>query len=266
MEGRSCIVTGAGTGIGPALATGLARAGAAVVLTGRRQSVLEAAVRQIQAQLDVDDENDTKSRRVFASPCDITQFDQIADLVADTEYLTGIPPTILINNAGTNALQKAENLTSEHWHTALELMLTAPFMLTRAMSDHMKVERYGRVINLASLQSFVAFPDSIPYAAAKTGVLGLTRSLAEVYSAIHGYDNVTCNAITPGYVQTDLTQSVFANVDQSERLASATILGRNSVPDDLTGAVVFLSSPAASYVTGQTLVVDGGFTTLGMRW
>jgi NAD(P)-dependent dehydrogenase (short-subunit alcohol dehydrogenase family) len=256
-------VTGGGTGIGPSLAMGLARAGASVVLTGRRQSVLETAARDIQAQLD---DQIHPSRRAFCSVCDITQFDQIAELVADAEYLTGIPPTILINNAGINVRQKAANLTSEHWQTSLGLMLTAPFMLARAMSSNMMKEKYGRIINLASLQSFSAFPNSIPYAAAKSGTLGLTRALAEAYSAPHGYENVTCNAIAPGYVKTDPTnETVFVDAELSDKLAAATLIGRNSVPEDLMGAVVFLSSPASSYITGQSLSVDGGFTALGLR-
>lgn len=247
-------------GIGAALATGLARAGASVVLTGRRQSILEDTAIQIQSQL-----GGESPPRAFCSPCDITDYSVIADLVEETEFLTGIPPTILINNAGINVRQKAEDLTSEHWQTSLELMLTAPFMLTRALSSNMQKEQYGRIVNIASLQSLQAFPNSIPYAAAKSGTLGLTRALAEAYSAPHGYANVTCNAIAPGYVKTELTKSVFDDAERSQRLADATMVGRNSVPEDLVGAALFFCSPAAHYVTGQTLPVDGGFSALGMR-
>lgn len=190
---------------------------------------------------------------------------QIPDLVHEAEYLTGIAPTILINNAGTNVRQPAESLTSDHFRTSFDVMLTAPFILTRALSQNMKKHKYGRVISLASLQSYQSFPNSIPYAAAKSGILGLTRALSEAYSPIHGYEGVTVNAISPGYVQTELTATVFADAERAQRLADSTVLGRNSVPEDLMGAVVFLASPAASYITGQTLSVDGGFTALGMR-
>jgi len=252
-----------------ALATGLARAGASVVLTGRRQAVLEEAATKIQAELDEQDTVDSGSSsapRAFCISCDITDFSTIADLVSEAEYLTGIPPTILINNAGLNVRQKAQALTSDHWNTSLQLMLTAPFMLTRAVSKNMQREQYGRVVNIASLQSYRAFPDSIPYAACKSGTLGLTRALAEAYCDPQGYPNVTVNAIAPGYVATELTASVFEDDAKSDRLAACTVLGRNSVPQDLAGACVFLCSPAAGYVTGQTLPVDGGFTALGLDW
>jgi NAD(P)-dependent dehydrogenase (short-subunit alcohol dehydrogenase family) len=246
-----------------------------VVLTGRRQGVLEEAVEAIRHQLIASfkeeeegskNGSDRTSHRAFCIAADITDYSGISRLVQEAEYLTGIPPTILINNAGINVRQKAESLTSEHWTTSVELMLTAPFMLTRAMSSHMKEQHYGRIVNIASLQSYAAFPDSIPYAACKAGTLGLTRALAEAYSPLHGYENVTCNAIAPGYVKTDLTKPVFDETDRVDRLAAATIAGRNSEPEDLVGAAIWLCSPAGAYVTGQTIPVDGGFSALGLRW
>ena len=264
LEGRSCIVTGGGTGIGAALATVLARAGAAVVLVGRRQAVLQETTTQIQATLDATNTDSTTRQppRAFCIPCDVSDFTSIAAVVKETEYLTGIPPTMLVNNAGTNVRQKAEDLTSDHFAQSFNLMLTAPFLLTRAMSGNMQKAKHGRVLNIASMQSFRAFPDSIPYAACKSGVLGLTRALAEAYSPAYGFEGVTVNAIAPGYVHTQLTQAVFEDEQRSQTLAAATILGRNSVPDDLAGACLFLCSPSASYITGQTLNVDGGFSAL----
>ena len=117
----------------------------------------------------------------------------------------------------------------------------------------------------ASLQSLRAFPNSIPYAASKSGVLGLTRALAEAYSPAYGYDGITCNAIAPGYVKTELTAAVFADEERAERLAARTLIGRNSVPEDLVGTAIFLCSEASAYVNAQTLYVDGGFTALGER-
>lgn len=270
LEGRACLVTGGGTGIGAALALGLARAGARVALTGRRVEPLQQSAEAIQAQLVSDGfdllQDDNMRNRAVAVPGDITNFESIPSILAECqEKMGGIPPTILINNAGVNVRQKAGDLEKHHWDQSLHLMLTAPFELTRAMSDNFVSEKYGRVISMASLQSYRAFPDSIPYAAAKSGVLGLTRALSEAYSTVNGYDGVTCNAIAPGYVKTELTASVFADQERSQRLADATLLGRNSVPDDLVGATLFLASPAAAYVTGQTLPVDGGFTALGLR-
>lgn len=268
LQGRSCLVTGGGTGIGAALAMGLARAGARVALTGRRVEPLEASCRQIREQLVADgypEHDDELLQRAVAVPGDVTDFDSIPGILAASDEKMGVPPTILINNAGVNVRQAVANLETRHWEQSLHLMLTAPFELTRAMSENFVSQKYGRVISMASLQSYRAFPDSIPYAAAKSGVLGLTRALSEAYSPEHGYHGVTCNAIAPGYVKTELTASVFADEERSKRLSAATLLGRNSVPQDLVGAAVFLASPAAAYVTGQTLPVDGGFTALGLR-
>lgn len=264
LEGRSCIVTGGGTGIGAALAMGLARSGARVVLVGRRLQLLEESAHDIQQQLLADGLADVEKRAV-AVPCDITDFSALPGLVQAAGDQTGIPPTILINNAGVNVRQKAGDLEHAHWQQSLDLMLTAPFVLTRALGDNFKSEQYGRIISMASLQSYQAFPDSIPYAAAKSGILGLTRAISEEYSPASGYTGVTCNAVAPGYVKTELTAAVFADPVRSQKLADATLLGRNSLPDDLVGAVIFLASPASAYVTGQTLPVDGGFTALGMR-
>lgn len=264
LEGRSCIVTGGGTGIGAALAMGLARSGARVVLTGRRLQPLEESAHAIQQQLLADGLADVETRAV-ALPCDITDFSALPSLVLAAADQTGVPPTILINNAGVNVRQQAADLEHGHWQQSLDLMLTAPFELTRALAENFQREQYGRIINMASLQSYRAFPDSIPYAAAKSGILGLTRALSEAYSPAYGYPGVTCNAVAPGYVKTELTAKVFADVERAQQLANATLLGRNSLPDDLVGAVIFLASPASAYVTGQTLPVDGGFSALGMR-
>lgn len=250
------------------------RAGGTVVITGRRKHVLDETVDVIRNNLlsttkgeeyEYVIENESDKQRVYGIPCDITDFDSIPDFIAQATDMAGIPPTILINNAGINVRQQAVDLTVDDWRKSLDLMLTAPFMLTRALSDNMKNAKYGRIVSIASLQSYQAFPDSIPYAAAKSGILGLTRALAEEYSTYHGYEGVTVNAIAPGFVKTNLTEVVFADIARAQRLADQTILGRNSQPEDLVGACIFFCSPASSYITGQTLNVDGGFTALGLR-
>ena len=265
LEGRTAIITGGGSGIGAALALGLARSGASVVLAGRREQPLKETCESIREHLRADGFGPGVEQRADFYPSDITNYEELPGLVEAARKITGAAPTILVNNAGINVRQPAAKLDPAHWQQSLDLMLTAPFMLTRAMSESMKQERYGRVISLASLQSFRAFPDSIPYASAKSGVLGLTRALSEEYSAPRGFEGVTCNAIAPGYVKTSLTKAVFDDKARSQRLADATLLGRNSVPGDLVGAAIFLASPASSYVTGQVLPVDGGFTSLGLR-
>lgn len=260
------MITGGGSGIGAALATGLARAGATVVLVGRRPRALDDTCRAILAQLQLDGYNpDEANTRVHACPGDITDFDAVPSLVQDAAYKAGISPTILINNAGANVRKPINELHSDDFTESFNLMLTAPFVLARAMAPHMQSQQHGRIVNVASLQSYQAFPNSIPYACAKSGVLGLTRALAEAYAPCHGYPNVTVNAIAPGYVETELTAAVFANLDRAKQLADSTLLGRNSLPSDLVGATIFLVGPSASYITGQTLLVDGGFTSLGLR-
>jgi NAD(P)-dependent dehydrogenase (short-subunit alcohol dehydrogenase family) len=259
LTGKVAIVTGGGTGIGAGLAQGMAEAGAKVVLIGRRPDPLSDSAKII---------NDAcGSEQAFALSADILKFDELPSLVAQAQAIAGgsTPATILLNNAGINVRQKAEDLTPEHWTVSLDLMLTAPFFLARAMSDGFKSEKYGRVINIASPQSYLAFPDSIPYAAAKSGNLGMARAMAEYFAPFHGFENVTVNNISPGYVKTELTASVFADTERAEKLAQRTLLGRNSVPDDMVGTVVYLSSEASNYVTGQTIPVDGGFTSLGLR-
>jgi len=261
LTGRTALITGGGTGIGAALAKGLAEAGASVILVGRREAPLQDTCQKINAALATGD-----GRKVaHALPADILQFETLPDVVARAKVMTGKPVTILVNNAGVNVRQPAEKLDREHWQRSLDLMLTAPFFLARACSDGFKEERYGRVICIASLQSYQAFPDSIPYASAKSGALGLARGMAEHFSSVHGYENVTCNNIGPGYVRTELTASVFADEERAQKLADATLVGRNSEPEDLVGPTVFLASGASGYVTGQTLMVDGGFGALGMR-
>jgi len=259
LTGKVAIVTGGGTGIGAGLAQGMAEAGAKVVLIGRRPDPLIESAMEINEAVGAE--------RAFALPADILKYDNHPNLIAEAQALTGgcTPPTILLNNAGINVREKAENLTPEHWKVSLDLMLTAPFFLSRAMSAGMKTEQYGRIVNIASLQSYLAFPDSIPYAVAKSGSLGLARSMAEYFSPYHGFENVTVNNISPGYVKTELTASVLADVERAEKLAQRTLIGRNSVPDDMVGTVVYLASEASNYVTGQTITVDGGFTSLGLR-
>mmetsp|Transcript_17308 Transcript_17308/g.40222 ORF Transcript_17308/g.40222 Transcript_17308/m.40222 type:complete len:285 (+) Transcript_17308:180-1034(+) len=267
LKGKTAIVTGGGSGIGAALAMGLARAGANVAIVGRRLEPLETTVQAIQNQLakDNNDNNETTTTpQIIAVPCDITDTSSLPSLVEQAHQQTAVAPTILVNNAGVNVRQPAEDLTPEHWERSLNLMVTAPFFLTRAMVPHMQQQGYGRIISVASLQSYQAFPNSIPYATAKSGILGWTRAVAQAYGSDEKSD-ITANAIGPGFVKTELTETVFADQERADKLAQSTILKRNSLPQDLVGATVFLASPAASYITGQTLMVDGGFTSLGEK-
>jgi NAD(P)-dependent dehydrogenase (short-subunit alcohol dehydrogenase family) len=252
---RVALVTGGGTGIGAAFAQGLAEAGGRVVVAGRRPEPLQVTADRVNEELGAE--------VCWPLACDVADLTAAEDIVAAAGALAGASPQILVNNAGVNVRQPALELTPEHWRISTDLMLASPFFLARACAPGMASGGYGRIVTTASLQSAMAFPNSVPYAAAKSGVLGLTRALAEAYSPAHGYEGITCNAIAPGFVRTELTASVFSDDALAARLAARTIVGRNSIPADLVGTCVFLCSPASAYVNAQTIFVDGGFTALG---
>jgi NAD(P)-dependent dehydrogenase (short-subunit alcohol dehydrogenase family) len=163
---------------------------------------------------------------------------------------------ILVNAAGINLRTSAEELTLNEWQKTIDINLTAPFYLSQLVADTMKKNNWGRIINIASLQSLRAFDNSIPYGASKGGVMQLTRALAQAYSK----DGILVNAIAPGFFRTNLTESLFQDPDKLEALANKTMMGRNGEEEDIFGISVFLCSDANSYVTGQTVFLDGGFS------
>jgi gluconate 5-dehydrogenase len=163
---------------------------------------------------------------------------------------------ILINAAGFNLRQPFEQLSIGDFDRHLAIHLRAPFRLTQLLAPAMAQRSWGRIVNIASMQSQRAFPNSAAYGAAKGGIVQLTRAIAERWSK-HG---VTCNALGPGFFPTDLTAPVFADPALAAKNAAQTAIGRNGEMPDLYGAAVFLSSNASSYVTGQTLFIDGGFS------
>jgi len=245
LAGRRALVTGGNSGIGEAMALALGRAGARVLLVARRAAQLQAAAERLRGEgIDADtlaaDLADLPSLRAMASQAERT--------FGDVD--------ILVNAAGVNLRQPFEEVTPEAWQVQLALHLGAPFFLTKALAPGMRSRGWGRILNIASLQSFRAFANSAPYGAGKGGIVQLTRAIAQAWSP-HG---VTCNAIGPGFFPTALTAQVFADDTLAQRHAAQTCIGRNGVLDDLHGATVFLCSDASAYITGQTLMVDGGYT------
>jgi gluconate 5-dehydrogenase len=245
LTGRVALVTGGNSGIGRALAQALAGAGASVVVLARRQVALEETVAAIAGD----------SGKAAAVAGDLTRLDGIPALAEATAGPFG-PPDILVNAAGVNLREAAEDVTPESWERTLAVNLSAPFFLARALVPAMRVRGRGRIINIASLQSLRAFPNGIAYGASKGGVAQLTRAMAEAWSA----DGITCNAIAPGFFPTALTAPVFANEERAAHFARQTAIGRNGRLEDLHGTAIFLAAPASDYVTGQILFVDGGFT------
>lgn len=246
LASRRAVVTGGNAGIGAAMATALGRAGAALLLVARRKAELDAAAARLRAE---------------GIACETLTAD-----LGDTAALPGIGAAIaasghvdiLVNAAGVNLRQRFDEVSPDSWNLQIALHLGAPFFLTQALAPAMAERGYGRIINIASLQSTRAFANGAPYGAGKGGVVQLTRAIAQEWSP----RGVTCNAIGPGFFPTDLTEPVFADPALASLHASKTAIGRNGRLQDLDGATIFLASAASAYVTGQTLMVDGGYTAL----
>ena len=245
LSGRTALVTGGNSGIGLAMARALGQAGAGIVLVARRESALHEAVEALAAD------------GIAAEPvaADLASPEAGRELGAACARL-GREIDILVNAAGINLRQPFMDVEAAAFDLHMAVHLRAPFLLAQAFAPAMAERGHGRIINIASLQSYRAFPDSAPYGAAKGGVVQLTRAIAEHWSR-HG---VTCNAIAPGFFPTPLTEAVFADSERAARNAAQTAIGRNGALEDLAGATVFLASAASAYITGQTLAVDGGFT------
>lgn len=242
LTGHVALVTGASSGLGREAAKTLAAAGAQVVGVARRRDALDS----LQAEIGT-------GCAVVAA--DIADRDALPDLVAAASAPFGAPD-ILVHAAGLNTRETADDVTAEGWDKTLAINLSAPFFLSQAFAPAMQAKGWGRIVNFASLQSTRAFPGGIAYGATKGGIAQLTRAMAEAWSP-HG---ITTNAIGPGFFPTELTAAVFDDPDRAARNAAQTCAGRNGRMDDMHGPLLFLCSDASAYVTGQILMVDGGFT------
>ncbi len=242
LTGRVACVTGASAGLGRRAAQALAAAGARVVGVARRRDALETL------RSDIGD----AAAAVTADISDIATLDR---LVREIEAPFGAPE-IVVHAAGINTRQAADEVTPDGWDSTLDLNLKAPFFLSKALVPAMKARGRGRIVTFASLQTTRAFPAGIAYGASKGGIGQLTRAMAEAWSR-HG---ITANALGPGFFPTELTQAVFADAERAARNAAQTCIGRNGLMQDIDGPLLFLCSDASAYVTGQILMVDGGFT------
>ena len=242
VTGKTVFVTGASSGIGKAAATCLAECGAKVVAIARRENALKIW------------SNNTSGVTSFFS-ADISNSEKIKDIISEITSKEG-DPDILINAAGLNTREHADDVTLEGWNKTLDLNLSSPFFMAQAVVEKMKEKKWGRIINYASLASRRALPSSIAYGASKGGIEQLTRAMAEAWSQY----GVNVNAIAPGFFPTELTVPVFNDKERSIRNAKQTCIGRNGNLEDLDGPLLFLCSNASDYVTGQLIFVDGGFT------
>lgn len=240
LTGKTALITGGGSGLGKVIAHALSDAGAKTVLAGRREALLVEAL-------------ETRSGGVL--PIDLMEPNAPDDVVSFCRE-NALHPDILVNAAGINPRAPADEITPEVWQTTLHLNLSVPFLLAQKLVPGMKAKNWGRVINIASLQSQRAFENGIAYGASKGGITQLTRAMAEAWSP-HG---ITANALAPGFFPTELTEPIFSNPELRATMAARTTIGRNGTMEDIAGPAVFFASQASRYVTGQVLYVDGGYT------
>ena len=245
LSGKVALVTGASSGIGQQQSQTLARAGASVVLLGRRQEQLLSTVADIEAL----------GGKAAALALDLNAREQLVEVAKQAADQFG-SIDILINAAGVNLRQPVDEITLESWDQTLNLNLAVPFFLARELVPGMQAKAWGRIINIASLQSSRAFANGLAYGASKGGIAQLTRAMAEAWSA----KGINCNAIAPGFFPTGLTAPVYQNPDMLDKLAVQTAIGRNGELADLDGVTIFLAAAASDYITGQIIHLDGGFT------
>jgi NAD(P)-dependent dehydrogenase (short-subunit alcohol dehydrogenase family) len=245
LTGRVALVTGGSKGLGKAMARGLAEAGADVVISSRHEEELRPALDAILSG------TGRKGRYVVA---DVASRADVARLAAEAQKAFG-KVDILINNAGTNAPQSIDAITDETWDRVLETNLTSVMALTRALVPGLKERRWGRVIHISSIMAFISKEGRNTYSATKAALIGLAKA-----SALElGPYGVTVNCIAPGPFLTDLPLSILTQAERDE-WSKMTAIGRWGNPDELVGPALLLASDAGSYVTGQVLLVDGGFT------
>lgn len=241
FSGQTVVVTGASRGIGKVLAMSFADRGATVACVATTEAGANATAEEIAKS----------GGRAKGFACDISSTESVEAFV---EALIGElgTPTALINNAGITADTLILRMKDEDWDRVMNVNLKGAFLLIRALSRHMMKERYGRIVNISSVIGLHGGAGQANYAAAKAGLIGLTMSVAKEF----GSRGITCNAIAPGFIETDMTDALADEFkDYVKRTAPA---GRLGTPEDVAPAVMFLASRESGYITGQTLTVDGG--------
>ena len=248
LTGKTAIVTGASRGIGKAIARGFGEAGADLILVGRNIVTLKEVVKELECL----------GKLALPIAADIGNPEEIQRTV-DTALRTFPQIDILVNNAGISPiLKRAEEVTLQEWEEILRVNLTGTFRFCQAVGRVMIQQGGGKIINMASVGGVVAFPRQIAYCVTKGGILQLTKVLAIDWARY----NIQVNAIGPAYLETELTKGMRESKMISEDLLRKTPIGRFGKPEEIVGAAIYLASDASSYVTGQTLFVDGGWLAL----
>ena len=244
LTGKVALVTGGGRGIGAGFARAVANAGADVVLAARSSDQLQAVADEIKAL----------GRRVVVAPTDVADLDQVRALLRiPTDELGRLD--IFFNNAGTNRRLPIDQATPDDWDAVHDLNLRAAFFAMKYAIEPMLAGGYGRIINTASLTSYIGMTGNAMYGASKGGVAQMTKAIATELAETP----IRVNAIAPGYVRTSMTEARYHQDEFSSWVLSRVPMRRWGVPDDLGGTAVFLASPASEYVTGQIIPVDGGW-------
>ena len=250
LTGRVAVVIGATSGIGKAIALGLADAGADVVPTGRRKNLVEQVVSEVQQ----------RGRKSVVATADVTSTSSINDFARTVIEKFG-KVDILVNAAGITVRRPTVEVSDREWGEIIDTNLNGMLRACRAFGPQMIERRYGRVINIGSLTSLVALQEVAAYGASKAGVAALTKSLAVEWAPYH----ICVNAILPGVFRTALNEGLLDGTARGNELLMRTPMRRFGQPEELAGAAVFLASDAASFVTGHLLAVDGGFLASGVN-
>ncbi|HWV98376.1 MAG TPA: glucose 1-dehydrogenase [Candidatus Acidoferrum sp.] len=250
LTGKVAVVTGTSRGLGQYFGRALAKAGADLVITSRDPN----ALKPFQAEIE------SLGRQVLSLPLDVRQLASIQTMVAAAVAHYG-KIDILVNNAGCNVRKPALEVTWDDWNLVLDTNLRGTFFVSQAIARHMIARKYGRIVNIGSVTCVAGYAGLGPYGASRGGVKQLTMSLADDWG-IHG---ITVNCLAPGWFKTAQNAVMYDNKEWVDYLCDRIPLKRPGQPHDLEGAVVFLASDASAYVTGQTLLVDGGISTGATR-
>ena len=250
LTGQTAIVTGTSRGLGQYLARALANAGANLVLTSRRRESLAPFAAEIESL----------GRRAISLDLDVRDQKSIERMAAEAESAFG-QIHILVNNAGCNVRKPALDVTWDDWNQVLDTNLRGTFFVAQAVARRMVAKGYGRIINIGSVTSVFGYSGLAPYGASRGGVRQLTMSLADDW----GKHGVTVNCLAPGWFRTEQNKVLYDNKEWLDYLVDRIPAKRPGEPHDLDGAVVFLASEESRYITGQTLLVDGGISTGATR-
>lgn len=246
LDNRVAIVTGGSKGLGKAIAKALAGAGANVTIVSRNLNEAEASADEI---------SDDTDKKVLALEIDVSKQPQVKEMVTKTVAEFG-KVDILVNNAGINIRGPAEELTLNVWSQILNINLIGPFLCSQAVFKYMSEQKYGRIINVASILGIVGMPGRTAYSSSKGGLIQFTKTLALEWAQY----NITVNAICPGPFMTEINRPLLNDPEAYQAFASKVPMGRWGEPEELGGVAIFLASDASSFATGSAVYVDGGWT------